>query len=74
MCIFFVVYENRLSRQDSMDEAELLKVNFESFQSSNETLIEGHCAGGWKKIGTTCFLFVPALMNYHEAKLFCQVR
>ncbi|OQR77825.1 hypothetical protein BIW11_00387 [Tropilaelaps mercedesae] len=58
--------------KDSVDELDLLKVHFEQFLASNATLIDGHCAGGWKNIGTTCFLFVPALMNYHEAKRFCQ--
>ena len=60
--------------QDSLDEPELLKVQFEQYLSSNASVIDGHCAGGWKKIGNTCFLFVPARMNYQEAKKFCQVR
>ncbi|XP_022702857.1 protein bark beetle-like isoform X3 [Varroa jacobsoni] len=58
--------------KDSLDEADLLKVHFETLLDSNQTLIDGHCVGGWKNIGTTCFLFVTALMNYYEAKRFCQ--
>lgn len=66
-------YGNTHCYQDSLDEADLLKVHFETLLDSNQTLIDGHCVGGWKNIGTTCFLFVTALMNYYEAKRFCQV-
>jgi len=69
MCVTSV----RSTFQDSLDEPELLKVQFERFLASNASLIDGHCVGGWKKIGSTCFLFVPARMNYQEAKKFCQV-
>ncbi|GBO44411.1 Protein bark beetle, partial [Araneus ventricosus] len=59
--------------KDYYDFEELLEVEFQPFLHDNTTVLSGKCAGGWTKIGDTCFLYVGGVMTFAEAKKFCEV-
>ncbi|KAF8773809.1 Protein bark beetle like protein [Argiope bruennichi] len=59
--------------KDYYDFEELLEVEFQPFLHDNSTVLSGKCAGGWTKIGDTCFLYVGGVMTFAEAKKFCEM-
>lgn len=58
---------------DGNDEHGLLRVGFEPFLSTNDTMLSGNCMGGWAMIEDTCFRFIPGAMSYDEARHFCEL-
>ncbi|GFY53687.1 protein bark beetle [Trichonephila inaurata madagascariensis] len=59
--------------KDYNDYEELLEVEYQPFLHDNTTVLSGKCAGGWQKIGDTCFLYVGGVMTFVEAKKFCEM-
>ncbi|XP_042894789.1 protein bark beetle [Parasteatoda tepidariorum] len=59
--------------KDYYDFEELLEVEYFPFLPDNSTVLSGKCAGGWTKIGDTCFLYVGGVMTFVEAKRFCEL-
>ncbi|GIY05443.1 protein bark beetle [Caerostris extrusa] len=59
--------------KDYYDYEELLEVEYQPFLHDNATVLSGKCAGGWQKIGDTCFLYVGGVMTFAEAKQFCKM-
>ncbi|XP_054714634.1 protein bark beetle-like [Uloborus diversus] len=59
--------------KDYSDFEELLEVEYYPYLHDNSSVLSGKCAGGWKKIGDTCFLYVGGVMTYAEAKRFCEL-
>ncbi|UYV80531.1 hypothetical protein LAZ67_19000487 [Cordylochernes scorpioides] len=59
---------------DVDDDPSLLRVVYQGFYRSNTSVISGKCAGGWTKLGDTCFLYIGGVLRYLEAKHMCEVR
>jgi hypothetical protein len=57
---------------DYYDYPDLVPVVSHPFHSSNSTVLSGICAGGWERIGHTCFAYIGARMRFGEAKKFCE--
>lgn len=58
--------------RDRVQHEELIKVDFDPFIMSNRSVLSGLCAGGWRKVGDACLVYVGARMTYDEAKGFCE--
>ncbi|KAF0300653.1 Protein bark beetle [Amphibalanus amphitrite] len=57
--------------KDKLDGQGLLRVDFSNFHMNNRSLLSGKCPPGWTLVDTTCFMYMPAPMNFTEAKQFC---
>lgn len=62
--------QGRIKDYDDFDD--LLKVNFHPYYKDNSSVLSGKCAGGWHKVGSTCFTYVGGGMTYSEAKKLCE--
>lgn len=58
--------------KDYLDNPGYIEVNYDNYLTKNSSVLSGICAGGWRKIGDTCFLFISARMNFQEAQMFCE--
>lgn len=58
--------------KDYLDNPGYIEVNYQNYLTKNSSVLSGICAGGWHKIGETCFYYVPARMGFQEAQRFCE--
>lgn len=58
--------------RDRNQHEELLKVDFIPYLETNRSLLSGICAGGWRKVGNSCLVYIGTKMTYQEAKDFCE--
>ncbi|GMR58343.1 hypothetical protein PMAYCL1PPCAC_28538, partial [Pristionchus mayeri] len=62
--------------RDQSDYSDLIRVEFRPVLESNQTLIDGECAGGWWMIGDnefkSCYLFVGAVATHQRALEYCE--
>ncbi|XP_076338817.1 protein bark beetle-like [Tachypleus tridentatus] len=59
--------------KDFQDNPKLLEVLFLPYYTDNSSVLNDKCAGGWHRIGDTCFLYIGGILTYGEAKKFCQM-
>lgn len=57
--------------RDRRQHEELVQVDFVPYLETNTSVLSGICAGGWRKVGEACLVYVGSRMSYHEAKDFC---
>ena len=58
--------------KDYLDNPGYIEVNYQHYLTKNSSVLSGICAGGWHKIGDTCFLYVSARIGFQEAQNFCE--
>lgn len=58
--------------KDYLDNPGYIEVNYQNYLTKNSSVLSGICAGGWHKIGETCFYYVTARMGFQDAQRFCE--
>jgi hypothetical protein len=59
-------------RQPSPFANQHVRVQWKPFLATNQSLLSDGCAGGWRRLGSGCFLFVQARLRFDQARTFCE--
>lgn len=57
---------------DHSDNNTLVSVNFDRYRVTNQSIIDGKCAPGWRIHENRCYRYMGAALPYYEAINFCR--